>query len=195
MAIVRDLTGLRFGRLLVVKKAGLERRTDGRNRTTWQCVCDCGNEVVANNSVLVAGSKKSCGCLSLEVSIDKCLRQSERNRKAPEHTALGLVYRSYRASAGQRGYVFEITREDFKALASLPCHYCGVPPSNIKSTAAGDYVYQGLDRVDNNRGYVLDNLVPCCTKCNLSKGTRTLERFLEYRERKLAAIMNHIRGL
>lgn len=37
-----DLTGQRFGRLVVVKRAG----GDKRNRATWVCKCDCGNEAV-----------------------------------------------------------------------------------------------------------------------------------------------------
>ena len=44
----------------------------------------------------------------------------------------------------------------------------------------GDYTYNGIDRVDNTRGYTLDNVVPCCFKCNRAKDTMTKEEFLEW---------------
>lgn len=56
-----DLTGQRFGRLLVLSKED-ERGADGQVR--WRCQCDCGNQVVTTTGQLRAGYKKSCGCLS-----------------------------------------------------------------------------------------------------------------------------------
>lgn len=56
-----DLTGKRYGRLIVVRKA----RNRGR-RTCWLCRCDCGNEVTATTDLLRRGSVKSCGCLNRE---------------------------------------------------------------------------------------------------------------------------------
>lgn len=56
-----DLTGQRFGRLLVLGEEQ-ERTPDGQVR--WRCRCDCGNETVTTTGQLRAGYKKSCGCLS-----------------------------------------------------------------------------------------------------------------------------------
>lgn len=36
----------------------------------------------------------------------------------------------------------------------------------------------GIDRVDNTRGYEKGNVVPCCGTCNLLKGARTVDEFL-----------------
>lgn len=55
---VEDISGQRFGRLQVVDLAGTDRLG-----SKWNCVCDCGNLVVAYRYKLVAGEKKSCGCL------------------------------------------------------------------------------------------------------------------------------------
>ena len=55
-----DLTGKRFGKLLV------QRMTPERSDTgqvLWECLCDCGNTVIAPTSQLKAGYRKSCGCL------------------------------------------------------------------------------------------------------------------------------------
>jgi hypothetical protein len=38
----------------------------------------------------------------------------------------------------------------------------------------------GLDRVDNARGYESGNVVPCCDPCNRMKGTLSREAFLEH---------------
>ncbi len=52
------LTGMRFGRLIVMDDLGVQ----GKNHL-WLCKCDCGNEVAATQDHLLHGQKKSCGCL------------------------------------------------------------------------------------------------------------------------------------
>lgn len=54
-----DLSGKRFGRLVVVDFAGL----NNRHQAQWKCECDCGNTVVTDGSRLRSGMTKSCGCL------------------------------------------------------------------------------------------------------------------------------------
>lgn len=53
-----DLTGQRYGRLLVVKDLG---KINGKYRS--ECVCDCGNTTTVQNDSLRSGNTKSCGCL------------------------------------------------------------------------------------------------------------------------------------
>ena len=57
-----DLTGRRFGRLTVIEFAG---KTKDR-KTTWNCLCDCGNEKIIIGKNLKNGNTKSCGCLHAE---------------------------------------------------------------------------------------------------------------------------------
>lgn len=54
-----ELTGQRFGRLTVVKRA--ENSKNGGTR--WLCQCDCGNMVCVHACSLKQGDTKSCGCL------------------------------------------------------------------------------------------------------------------------------------
>jgi len=56
-----DLTGERYGRLVVLERAP----NDGR-RTMWRCVCDCGTEVVVRAENLRSGNTKSCGCYKID---------------------------------------------------------------------------------------------------------------------------------
>lgn len=80
-----------------------------------------------------------------------------------------------------RGYGLQIDYELFLSLTSSPCHYCGSPPKNVRRYRDHEpYVYSGLDRQDPNGGYVADNIVPCCWKCNKMKSNMTAEQFLEH---------------
>ena len=56
---------------------------------------------------------------------------------------------------------WKIPFQKFEYLLSLPCLYCGGATGETGS---------GLDRVDNNMGYILKNVVPCCGTCNKLKG-------------------------
>lgn len=57
-----DMTGQRFGRLIVMAAAGVSH--DGR--TLWRCKCDCGNEIVTRGKDLRQGKVNSCGCARRE---------------------------------------------------------------------------------------------------------------------------------
>lgn len=55
-----DLTGRRFGRLVVREIAGRDRY----KYVLWKCVCSCGAETTVRSSQLLSGKTKSCGCLA-----------------------------------------------------------------------------------------------------------------------------------
>lgn len=54
-----DLSGQRFGKLIVLSRA----KSNGRWQTYWKCQCDCGNTTIVRGSHLKDGRTKSCGCL------------------------------------------------------------------------------------------------------------------------------------
>ena len=61
-----DITGQRFGRLLVIGLYG--RVPSGEQfKTMWNCKCDCGNEKVISGAELKNGHTNSCGCLHKEM--------------------------------------------------------------------------------------------------------------------------------
>ena len=53
-----DLTGKRFGHLTAIT-----RQKKANNKTTWLCLCDCGNETNVTASDLINGNRRSCGCI------------------------------------------------------------------------------------------------------------------------------------
>lgn len=77
----------------------------------------------------------------------------------------------YKNTAKERGINFELRYEDFLKFFDKDCHYCGE-----KILDCGGV---GIDRVDNTKGYTLDNTVPCCRPCNIAKLTYTAEEYIE----------------
>lgn len=53
-----DLTGQRFGHLVVIESTGRNERRE----SLWRCQCDCGNESIVRGDVLRRGTTESCGC-------------------------------------------------------------------------------------------------------------------------------------
>lgn len=61
--VPEDLTGQRFGRLIVLS----HDHTGNRGQTYWRCLCDCGNEHVVDRIALKKGLTTSCGCRNKEI--------------------------------------------------------------------------------------------------------------------------------
>lgn len=59
----KDITGLRFGQLIVIKRAG----KGYSGALQWLCKCDCGNEVVVSGVNLRNGNTTSCGPLNNKI--------------------------------------------------------------------------------------------------------------------------------
>ena len=73
MATAKDLTGMKFGRLTVLSR-NYDKQKELYDKTKqykafWNCLCDCGNEVVVTSSNLQnkANPTLSCGCYFKEV--------------------------------------------------------------------------------------------------------------------------------
>lgn len=63
MGRLNDLTGYKFGRLLVMGRS----RNDKQGKPMWKCKCECGNEVVVRGAALSQGRTVSCGCYCNEI--------------------------------------------------------------------------------------------------------------------------------
>lgn len=61
-----DLTGMRFGKLLVIAEA---KERASQREVQWICLCDCGKETIVRSSRLRKGLTQSCGCGVLEANI------------------------------------------------------------------------------------------------------------------------------
>lgn len=143
-----DLTGQRFGRLLV---QAIEPVTSARIK--WACLCDCGQRRVVSTTHLRSGHTQSCGCLTAEVTSQRNVERAKHGMwKTPEFRAwLQMNARCYRPTAqgyeryGGRGItVCDEWREDFKAFYD----HIGPRPSGQHS----------VDRMRNAEGYKPGNV-------------------------------------
>jgi hypothetical protein len=100
---------------------------------------------------------------------NKC-KQCEQNRVSNyrKNTLRGKFY-TYKKNAKERGIDFGLTFEEFSYFHQKKCFFCGCNIDNV-----------GLDRMDNNKGYFIDNVVPCCITCNRMKSTSTFDDFKKH---------------
>lgn len=68
---LKDLTGLKFGRLKVIKLGKKEKRKSGSTRIYWICECECGNIKEIESSFIKNGRTSSCGCIKSEMMKNK----------------------------------------------------------------------------------------------------------------------------
>ena len=81
----------------------------------------------------------------------------------------GGRYAATARSAARRNLPFELSKEDFRALTKRDCEYCGKPTTATHTN--------GVDRVNNDKGYVAENCVAACGTCNFMKRTQTVDEF------------------
>jgi len=102
------------------------------------------------------------------------------NIKRNPDSVINNLFAKYQQSAKIRGLIFNLQLEEFKQITSLGCYYCGRPPSNRTAKRGRCLIYNGVDRVNNSIGYVLENCVPCCKMCNVSKLNFSKEEFFSW---------------
>lgn len=168
-----DLQGKKFGRL---KALYIEVFND-RPGIHWNCKCDCGNFTSVEGGSLRSGHTKSCGCIQREF----VAKQGKKNFKGENVATHNSIFLKYKRGAKNRNLEFSLTLEQLVVLIKDLCYYCG---SNFKnnfkhSNISTGYKHNGIDRVDNSKGYVLENCVSCCKDCNKAKGTLDKDLFLD----------------
>jgi hypothetical protein len=161
-----DLTGKVFGKLTVVKVSGKVK-----GAYLWLCKCSCGKEKVTKSQYLIKGDTRSCGCLHKETT---SLSFGE--------SAFNAFLWQIKNDARKRNYSWMLTDTQVKEITKGNCFYCGIEPKQkyTRKKANGYYLYNGIDRVDNNRGYEIDNVVSCCGPCNRIKSDMSSNDFKEW---------------
>jgi len=82
-------------------------------------------------------------------------------------------FRKYKMRGKSKGIKFDLTFEQVDKLITGKCHYCLKPATP----------FQGIDRRNNDKGYIKSNCVGCCSDCNYAKRTMTESKFKLYLER------------
>ena len=140
--------------------------TTGKKRWLIECV-NCYHQRITTVAHLCR-TKKSVYC-------GRC-----HNRSQGE-SGLNKLLSTYQKSAATKQITFQLTIDYFKILTSGFCHYCGSEPQQkIGKNGWQIYIYNGIDRIDNDLDYTADNCVTCCKLCNYAKRDMTFNKFIEY---------------
>lgn len=171
-----------FGKLEVLDLS----RDDKNRRFLAHCSCECGGFRIVPTRYLQRGSRTDCGCG------DESRRKQTgmQIRKDEEPQLIHKIMDTYKRNAERRGYSFELKGCEFEALIKGNCHYCNSPPLNEKVLRDFTLYWNGVDRKDNDFGYVSDNVVTCCSDCNYMKNNRNYAEFIE----KVKVIYETING-
>lgn len=146
MAKAVDLTGLRFGRLVVLHRA--ENGKCGKVR--WQCRCDCGKETTVFAAGLTSGNTSSCGCYRSEVV-------------TKEHTTHGMTNtRLYKTWVNMRNRCTNKKDKFFKEYGGRGIKVCDEWASSFEAfckwaMANGYDDNLTIDRIDANGNYEPSN--------------------------------------
>lgn len=125
---IKDISGMRFGRLTVLSLAGI------KHGARYNCVCDCGNEVVVRSYSLLSGETKSCGCLQHQKTVEngeklgKLSKERARKIKVMQYNKEGELLNIY------NGYI-EASEETGICKTSI------IAVANGKRKTAGGYLW------------------------------------------------------
>lgn len=170
---VIPLEGHKYGRLLVLNRVG-----SLNGRSTWNCHCDCGNLIgPVTSNALRSGNVRSCGCLLGDLTRGRVVKPRLTDQEYLENTLFNWV----KYAAKRCGREFNLTHKQVLILSSSSCVYCDKKPS--RAVIRGErtlLLRNGIDRIDNKKGYTTENSQPCCTECNWMKGKLGHEEFLAW---------------
>lgn len=180
---MKEYIGKRYGQLTVIEKT--DKTKYARKYRIYLCECDCGKRK-EYSTIELMGDVRSCGCIRQQ-NLDG-FGKKNKGKTPPGALPLGeacknALYGRYRYSAKKRGHDFNLDEQTFRRLISLPCHYCGMPPSQTlhdRHREEGSLTYSGIDRRNNDQGYEPENCVPCCGVCNRAKDTMNEDDFLRW---------------
>lgn len=182
---IESFIGFKYKSFTVIQLDKTVKRTRGSgNDYYYKCLCDCGFVSVRDKNQLLFSSRNNIDIICNNCRDKNRQIKNEKPQNKPEIDKKFLkVLADYKHSAKRRNIYFDLKLEDFKNNCLNDCHYCGIAPNkNRKKRNSKGFMavnFNGLDRIDNKKGYVSDNIVPCCSDCNLAKRDLSTKAFLD----------------
>ena len=103
MGRLKDLTGKKFGRLLVINRVG----SDKSGHALWNCQCDCdGKIVVVAGTHLLTGDTQSCGCYHKQKASKTHKKYNKYDLESEEY-GIGFTF---------KGEEFWFDKEDYELI-------------------------------------------------------------------------------
>lgn len=150
-----------------------------------KCVCGTIKEIRKDCLFDKRESKriKSCGCGK---NLNRYIKPKNKE------SMYNLLYRDCKYSSRYRNLECSLSLKEHTGLVKQNCYYCGSSPTinqrvgKNKKLVGEPIPYNGIDRINSNIGYTLENCVPCCPMCNKMKMDLSTDKFIE----KLLEIFN-----
>jgi hypothetical protein len=162
----KDMTGQVWGEWTVLSFARLGKH----NEAMWNCRCSCGRMYEVRGFDLRRGGSAQCRVCQRKAAAHRSREIAIASAIGPYRQQFNQVVRDIQ----RRGMFCDVTYEQFLFLTEQKrCHYCFSDKIRwYKERPAGclDRLVSNLDRMDNAKGYSLDNVVVCCAACNRGKG-------------------------
>lgn len=161
----KNIIGVKFGKLKVIEE--LPNRDKNKNKV-WLCKCDCGNIKNVSTNNLTMGHTKSCGC-----------NQYKKGKDVYNYTGYedisGKKWSSIKSNAIIRGLEFSITKEQVweKYLEQNKKCYLTKQDISFKEKTAS------IDRLDNSKGYNIDNISIVHKDINIMRNKYSIDYFIE----------------
>lgn len=161
----QNLTNKKYGMLTAIRRVRLKKEG-----TYWELVCQCGTKVIRLAGNIKKHHMHSCGCIA--------------KNSGKKNAGFHRLFNDYKASARLRKYSFSLSKKNFKALINENCYYCNAAPSlRYKKQIVHQFFANGIDRLDNKKGYTRTNVVSCCKTCNVAKNNLSAKEFFSWIER------------
>lgn len=155
MGKFKDLVNQKYGKLTVLERADGAIRKNGKSRTAWRCLCECGNETIVNSDALIKGTQVSRGCY-------KNQRLSEmRTKHGKTNTRLYSVW------SGIKNRCYNPNTYEYRFYGARGITMCSDWKQNFMSfynwaikngyDENADRGMYELDRIDCNGDYSPDN--------------------------------------
>ena len=150
-----------------------DRKANDKKRQDSNLCLDCGRTLTEEIQAKGKHDKLLRRCVPCYTKLqaqESKRPERERNYKAEAFTNKHVIWNHYVKGAKKRGIHFVLSKKHFQELIVKPCFYCN-------HQKAGEV--NGIDRIDNQKGYIEDNVVPCCETCNVLKGSQHPQEFID----------------
>ena len=148
-------------------------------KTCTQCKLNLPNSSFNVRKELLSGLRPYCKSCGKKYRSTSAIRSKYRRIAITDRT--GPYPFSYaRSEAIKRGKDWSLSKDQFDTLTKLNCYYCELPLGKCGV---------GLDRLNNNLGYILSNVVPCCIICNYAR----YNQFTVDEMKKLGSVIKEIK--
>jgi hypothetical protein len=169
-----------------------EKELKDRYRYFYKYRCECGNEGISSkNSLLVSllnekktGNKTFCCLNCKKKKLSEWAKVHSIRYEDPEDSHVATVFSNYKSRAKKKGLNIDLDFNEFKCLIKQNCFFCNQEPQNMRKDFTKKRIglsrgkLNGLDRVDSTKGYLKNNVIPCCEDCNKAKRNLSVSDFL-----------------